>query len=308
MTGLLHTKPDGCIHEGPWEELLLGWAFRKRRCLWPLDVMDRVRSLLRQLLREFEIDGELAVADDGAVWFAHRSTVPEGFDFEMCCPMVEERYDRLGVHCNRHGITIDTPGSIYVKVFFILCVLFCDIEKQKPDSLWTIAQRRAWRIRYADFLGLPMVANCFDGLCVAFVHLRHGGSMRTAWKPGAKTLADRDDALNNFAVEARTTNYLKWCFPEETYPGLKEHINPALRAVQFRRGNSTLTGVRSLSRESKRRLRGHGPFRGRCIVRASGDDDSKVVYISAWWIWKVNSKSKMSSLMTHNRPWLIRLL
>ena len=48
--------------------------------------------------------------------------------------------------------------------------------------------------------------------------------MRTAWKPNARTLADRDDELNNFGVETCTTTYLQWNFSEKYYTVLKEYI------------------------------------------------------------------------------------
>ena len=48
--------------------------------------------------------------------------------------------------------------------------------------------------------------------------------MHTGWKKIARTLADRDDALNNMLVEIRTSNHLKHNDEGTTYTGLKQLI------------------------------------------------------------------------------------
>jgi hypothetical protein len=52
----------------------------------------------------------------------------------------------------------------------------------------------------------------------------HGRQMRTGWALNSKTLADRDDSINNIPIETRSSNFLKHSFAEVDYPMLKQLV------------------------------------------------------------------------------------
>lgn len=211
LTGRLRQEP------GPWDEENYLSTYRSNP--WPADVMSRVRTLIDELEKEFGIQLPRGKEDD-CPWFFDDETVPTGWCWRLCMIIISDRWRRVYAGCNGLDDTVDEPADILIEIIFISCVNICT----PADGFWSKGEKEHFKVKYAEFLGLPMNAAVMDPLCFSVSHRLHGQQMRTGWENGATTLSGRSDARNNILVETRTSNYLKHNFAGDTYEMLKQMI------------------------------------------------------------------------------------
>jgi len=53
------------------------------------------------------------------------------------------------------------------------------IQEGDKDMHWSVGKKHAFKRRYSEFLGLPLVADAYHALCFAIAYAEHGKPMRT---------------------------------------------------------------------------------------------------------------------------------
>ena len=189
---------------------------------WPADVIARVKARAQELQKEFAVT---LPAVDGCPWFGHARRIPIGWNWATAAKLMAERYYRLKYWCNGRDTTYDTPDTLFLDCIFGACVQKCVIaECTGEDKTYTTEEKLAFKARYCEFLGLPLVADTVDGLCFVLAHAEHKMPMFSGWAPEPSSIRDRDDGANNLLLETKTSNFLKHDFDQSHYSGLKELV------------------------------------------------------------------------------------
>jgi hypothetical protein len=156
----------------------------------------------------------------GCPFFGHPDCVPTDWRWETCYTMMFNRQQIMQYYCNRRWETADSIETLYLECVFQVCVGRMVIMIDDQDY----GQKVAMKNKYCEFLGLPLDVEHRNPLTFAIAHRVHGRQMRTGWALNSKTLADRDDSINNILIETRSSNFLKHCFAEADYPMLKQLV------------------------------------------------------------------------------------
>ncbi|KAG5749114.1 hypothetical protein H9Q70_008207 [Fusarium xylarioides] len=156
----------------------------------------------------------------GCPFFGHPDCVPTDWRWETCYTMMFNRRQIMQQYCNRRWETADSIETLYLECVFQVCVGQMVILTDDPD----FESKVAMKTKYSEFLGLPLDIEHRNPLTFAIAHRIHGRQMRTGWAINSKTLADRDDSINNILIETRSSNFLKHSFAEVDYPMLKQLV------------------------------------------------------------------------------------
>jgi hypothetical protein len=192
------------------------------RNTWPSNELARIKAIIREIEKEFRV--ELPRSDDKCPYFGLPDTMPDDWSWRRAFGVVVARLFRMKQQCNGYWITIETPLTIFVEIIFIVCVRECTMNEDEDGVIYTAHERMQLRRKYCEFLHLPITVYALHPLCFALTHDKHGQRMATGFTHDATSLRDRDETRNNLLVETRTSNYTKWEFHEDDYPGIKDTV------------------------------------------------------------------------------------
>lgn len=129
--------------------------------------------------------------------------------------------------CNRCGITVDTPKTIYIFCIIVVCIvkqpdlivkqpdLPTDNEEDKDDKKWL-------RETFGEFLSLPLTAEIGSGLRFTIGHNLHGKDL---WTGVHHVNLDFDLAYCNALFVTCTSSCLKHNYSMHYYPQLKKLVS-----------------------------------------------------------------------------------
>ncbi|OBR04842.1 hypothetical protein CH63R_11545 [Colletotrichum higginsianum IMI 349063] len=141
---------------------------------------------------------ELIRSDDGCAYFAHPETLPDDWSWKNCGRLMNNRFDRMRIQCNKRHETVDSPTTIYLECVYQACVNVMVVKDSDPER----EAKLQVQARYAEFFGLPLAIENHNPL----------------------TFADRLDDQNNILIETRTSNYAKLHFPERLYSHIRRLV------------------------------------------------------------------------------------
>ncbi|KAK4502988.1 hypothetical protein PRZ48_006415 [Zasmidium cellare] len=255
----------------PWNKRRFGIGPTMGNGLFTDSDRARILKVAQECEKEFGVELPRSKID-GFPYFLCAEAMPDDYDEKMAHGIAGTRFHRIRQCCNVLGCTIETTCTIFVEVIFIACVqLWQDRDEIQDGKLYTLEQKRKFKQKYGEFLGLPMVMDTFDALCFALAHWLHGRDMQTGFMHDFKSLADRDEARNNMLMETRTSNYVKMDFRHEDYPRLRAMI----------RNSSQWTLVKNVADDALdfEDLDITPSARGHLIGVEEGDDDELPDYI-----------------------------
>jgi hypothetical protein len=192
------------------------------RNTWLSDDLSRIKAIIREIQREFRV--EFPLSDDKCPYFGFPDTMPDDWCWRRAFGLATDRLFRMKQQCNGYWITIETPLTIFVEIIFIVCVRECTMNEDEDGLVYTAHERMQLRLKYCEFLSLPITVYALHPLCFALTHDKHGQRMATGFTNDATSLRDRNESRNNMLVETRTSNYTKWQFHEDDYPGIKDTV------------------------------------------------------------------------------------
>ncbi|THW12758.1 hypothetical protein D6C98_10797 [Aureobasidium pullulans] len=102
--------------------------------------------------------------------FLHPESKPKNWGWVKYLQLCFERWVRCRIWCNRHGITIDTPDTIYIFCIFTICVIECEIQADDHNA----ELKEHYKKKYGEFLGLPITLAYHDPLRFEIAHREHG--------------------------------------------------------------------------------------------------------------------------------------
>ncbi|KAF5682422.1 hypothetical protein FDENT_7666 [Fusarium denticulatum] len=111
--------------------------------------------------------------------------------------------------------------NVAVEAAFLNLLMTNDDPTSTPKDY---GQKVAMKEKYSELLGLPLDIEHRNPLTFAIAPCVHGRQMRTGWALNSKTLADRDDSVNNILIETRSSNSLEHSFAEVDYPMLEQFV------------------------------------------------------------------------------------
>ncbi|RYN84825.1 hypothetical protein AA0120_g9105 [Alternaria tenuissima] len=212
---------------------------------WSTEDLTRLKFLINQLEKEFGVS--VTKSTDGCPVVArlpNTSTSSQEWSWVAAANFFFQRLDRLRKRCNRWDATIDTPITLFVECIFQICVgLWDETRPMKENAVWSLDEKKAYKKKYGDLLGLPIVLQAWHPLCLSIGHYHHGLQMRTGWPPDATEMSHRKEGVANISFETSFSNQLKRAYPSSQYQELraemkkinlaKEYYDPDLEPADF---------------------------------------------------------------------------
>ncbi|OAG16066.1 hypothetical protein CC77DRAFT_1012736 [Alternaria alternata] len=212
---------------------------------WSTEDLTRLKFLINQLEKEFGVS--VTKSTDGCPVVARlpkTSTSSQEWSWVAAANFFFQRLDRLRKRCNRWDATIDTPITLFVECIFQICVgLWDETRPMKENAVWSLDEKKAYKKKYGDLLGLPIVLQAWHPLCLSIGHYHHGLQMRTGWPPDATEMSHRKEGVANISFETSFSNQLKRAYPSSQYQELraemkkinlaKEYYDPDLEPADF---------------------------------------------------------------------------
>ncbi|THW11998.1 hypothetical protein D6D24_06861 [Aureobasidium pullulans] len=186
--------------KGPWNHGLWRWNTRADssiNSLWDAETILRLGNLRDEIEHEFN-DGE---------------PCPDFWSRACLSVLMDERFDRMRIFCNRHGITVDSDEGLLAEFIYQLCT--------DDDT-------------YNEFLDLPMTIWIRHPLRFSVAHKHHDKSMATGWPTKPAKLSDRVEANNNLLFETWTSNVAKFDMTKEACDAFRDDLaNVKLRRPEL---------------------------------------------------------------------------
>lgn len=207
----------------PWNRTDFGCSISPQASVKKQEAIAALGPLVKALEEEFAV--ELPKARDGCPWLGHPDLMPPEWSWPLAYAVMTVRLDRLREDCNGLDTTEENPSSLFLEFVFQQCARQCDVAAcSEASKVWTRAEKEGFKARYADLLGLPLVFDCWDSLCVSLGHREHGMEMRSGWPLAVSSIRQRNDADNNLIFESRFTNMLKHNYPQVGYDNLRQLV------------------------------------------------------------------------------------
>jgi hypothetical protein len=138
--------------------------------------------------------------------------MPNDWSWHHSFELTSERLARITEQCNGYAITVETPLTDFIKIIFIVCIRKCPMDNDEDGCIYTVHERAAVRLKYCEFLSLPITVYHQHPLYFALAHAEHGKRVATGFPEGDTSLGDMDESRNNLLVETRSSNHAKWEF------------------------------------------------------------------------------------------------
>jgi len=184
---------------------------------WPQSELDRISKVAQEIQDFFNVQ---LPKKQGWVYFAHPETMPEVWSAPHCLRLMVCRFMRLKHLCNRHGVTVETPDTLFLLCVFIACVNRCTIKDTDTHK----AQKLEYKAKYGEFLGLPVSIATHDPLRFTLAHIVHSQDMVSGFPVGCTSFDQFNSDANNLTMETCTSNYLKHDYPNSQYDTLREEL------------------------------------------------------------------------------------
>lgn len=233
---------SGEFHPGNPEPWVGGLQQGRNRQFFKINKEDR--------WSELEIDSMLRIVDEIEAWtnvrllrqngcpyFAHPETLPSSWNWKQCQILLELRLCRMKQFCNKWWLTVDTAATLFLECIFQVSVNGMVFSSESPD----FEEKAALRLKYSEFLRLPLHIEPHNPLTFAIGHRIHGHQMRTGWRASPTSLRDRIDNDNNILIETRTSNYLKFDYSEAHYAEIKAMLLDIELPLEIANPNLTLS-------------------------------------------------------------------
>lgn len=166
---------SGKLHPGSQQQFIRRWIHtsgKRITCGWSTSQ----RATITRIVCEIEEwTGIQLPKYDGCPYFAHEGARPENWSWVTTYILADERLQRMTTACNRKWPTIDNAMTIFLEMIFQVCVGRMVIDNDDQD----FENKMKLQGEYREFLGLPLVLDYHNPLCLVVAHKVHGQQMRT---------------------------------------------------------------------------------------------------------------------------------